>query len=294
MSTGLATRTDDRVAAVRDLLKKAESQIAMALPSNIPASYIIRVALTAVQRNPELLECDRVTLLGAIFQAAQLGLVPDGVLGQAYLVPFRNSKKNRKEVQFIPGYRGLIALARRSGELSTIDAEVVHEKDTFRFSRGTNPTIEHQPYNGADDPGAITHVWAMAKLKDGGYQIVVMTKREVEKIKKRAAGVRSGRETPWDTHPEWMFKKTALKQLCKLLPASVQSDRAMELDNRAEIGLPQDLGIIADPENESVTAVDEAEVIEASSEPLQEPRRAAAAGDGQLPIGREPGADDGE
>lgn len=246
-----------QLGSVRDLLTKAESQLAMALPKGIPASYMIRVVLTVVQRTPELLECAPITLLGAVFQAAQLGLVPDGVLGQAYLVPFRNSRKNRKEVQFIPGYRGLITLVRRSGELSTIDAEVVHQKDQFTYKRGTTPTLEHTPYQGDGDPGGIIGVWAAARLKDGGYQIVYLSMREVERIaKSRSASVKAKRDSPWDSDPEWMCKKTALKQLCKLLPVSTETQRAMALDDRAEIGLPQDLALLAD-ENETPTVDDD-------------------------------------
>jgi recombination protein RecT len=239
---------------VRDLLAQSETQLAMALPKGIPASYLIRVVLTAVQRTPTLLECAPITLLGAVFQCAQLGLMPDGVLGEAYLVPFRNKKKNRMEVQCIPGYRGLVTLVRRSGELSTVSSEVVHKKDKFSFTFGTMPSIEHIPTDDPD-PGPMTHVYAAARLKDGGYQIVVMNARQVNAIKARSAAVQAKRTSPWDTDPEWMWKKTALKQLTKLLPVSTQTQRAQALDDRAEIGLPQDLALLAD-ESETPTVED--------------------------------------
>jgi recombination protein RecT len=245
---------------VRGLLAQSEQQLAAALPKGIPVSYMMRVVLTAVQRTPKLLECAPVTLLGAVFQAAQLGLVPDGVLGQAYLVPFNNRDKRRMEVQFIPGYRGLVTLARRSGEISTIDADVVHEKDTFKYVRGLNPVLEHIPSEDPN-PGKIVKVYAFAKLKDGGFQIKVMTIREVEAIKARSAAVKAKRSSPWDTDPEWMFKKTALKQLCKLLPVSTELQRALGLDDRAEVNLPQDLALLADA-NETATPVSEDDVQE--------------------------------
>jgi len=253
---------------VRDLLRKSEASLAAALPSGIPVSYMIRVVLTVVQRNPELLECYPLSLLGAVFQAAQLGLVPDGVLGQAYLVPFRNTRKNRKEVQFIPGYRGLITLVRRTGDLSTIDADVVRAKDRFLYTRGTSPTLEHVPYEGDGEAGELVKVWAIAKLKDGGYQIKVMNKREVDAIKARSASVRAKRESPWDTDPEWMWKKTCLKQLCKLLPVSVETQRAMALDDKAEVGLPQDLSMLAD-EREAPTPIE----TDAVDEPIHPAQR---------------------
>jgi recombination protein RecT len=241
---------------VRKLLEQSKAGLTMALPKHIPADYIIRVALTSVQRNPKLLECHPITLIGAVFQAAQLGLVPDGVLGQAYLVPFKNRKKNRLEVQFIPGYKGLIELARRSGELSTIAAEVVHAKDTFKYVLGTTPMLEYVPTDEAD-PGPLTHVWACARLKDGGYQLVVMNHRQVMAIRARSQSVQAGVSSPWDSDPDWMWKKTAIRQLCKLLPASTELQRAIGLEERAEIGLPQDLSILADPDHEEPTPDDD-------------------------------------
>lgn len=229
---------------VRQLLEQSKDNLKLALPKHIDAGYMIRVALTSVQRTPELLDCHPITLIGALFQAAQLGLVPDGVLGQAYLVPFWNKKKRRKEVQFIPGYKGLVALARRSGEVSTVGAEVVRKKDHFKYAFGINPILEHVPTE-EDDPGDIRFVYAFAKLKDGGYQIVVLNVRQVNAIKARSQSA-EGDYSPWKSDPEWMFKKTALRQLCKLLPASIELQRAVALDERAEIGLPQDLSLLAD------------------------------------------------
>ncbi len=229
---------------VRTLLEQSKAGLTMALPKHISSDYMIRVALTSVQRTPALLECHPITLIGALFQAAQLGLVPDGVLGQAYLVPFWNSKKRRKEVQFIPGYKGLVALARRSGEVSTIGAEVVRKKDTFKYAFGINPVLEHMPSE-EEDPGPIRFVYAFGRLKDGGFQIVVMNVRQVQAIKARSQSADKD-YSPWKSDEEWMFKKTAIRQLCKLLPASIELQRAVALDERAEIGLPQDLSLLAD------------------------------------------------
>jgi recombination protein RecT len=241
---GELAKPDPRMNTVRDMLEKSKANLAFALPKHISVDYMLRVVVTSVQRNPDLLECVPITLVGAVFQAAQLGLVPDGVMGQAYLVPFRNKKKGgRKEVQFIPGYRGLITLARRSGEISTVGSEAVHEKDAFAYELGLSPMVKLTP---SDDPnpGPLKYVYAFARLKDGGYQLVVMNRRQVEAIRARSQSA-SGGTSPWNTDEEWMWKKTALKQLCKLLPASIELQRAVALDERAEIGLPQDLGLVA-------------------------------------------------
>jgi recombination protein RecT len=290
-ATATATKlsvTDANLQTVRALLGKSEQHLAAALPAGIPVSYMIRVVLTAVQRTPRLLECHPLTLLGAVFQAAQLGLVPDGVLGQAYLVPFKNTKKGRLEVQFQPGYRGLMTLARRSGDVSTIDAEVVRACDTFHYERGTEPKLSHVPYDGDEDPGALIKVWALARLRDGGIQLKVMTGREVAKIKARSAAVQGGHSSPWDTDPEWMWRKTCLKQLCKLLPVSVETQRAIDLDDRAEVELPQDLALLVD-ENETATEVEDAAAKPAIAMPqrkAEEPPPAAATSSSTLTIAR--------
>ena len=124
------------------------------------------------------------------------------------------------------------------------------------FERGTQPTLTHVPCEDGE-PGELVKVWAIARLKDGACQIKVMNRREVEAIKKRSSAVRSGHESPWDSDVEWMWKKTCLKQLCKLLPMSVETQRAVDLDDRAEVDLPQDLVMLAD-EQEPPTAADEA------------------------------------
>ena len=241
-NTGVAVRGDTRLSSIRELLDKSKNNLRAALPMHISPDYMVRVVLTSVQRTPELLECHPITLLGAVYQAAQLGLVPDGVLGQAYLVPFNNRQKRRKEVQFIPGYKGLIALARRSGEVPTIGAEVVHEKDKFVYKLGLNTVLDHVPTDD-DDPGPIVKVYAYAKLKDGGEQIVVMNRRQVDAIRSRSQAAKST-YSPWTTDPDWMWKKTALKQLCKLLPASIELQRAVGLEESAEVGIPQDLSLL--------------------------------------------------
>jgi recombination protein RecT len=223
---------------VRALLEKSKSQIALALPRHLSADRMLRIAMTSIRRTPKLASCSQQSLLGAIMQAAQLGLEPDGVLGHAYLVPFKD------EVQLIIGYKGLIDLARRSGQISTIFARVVHAADQFEFSYGLDETLQHIPTRDAD-PGELVTVYAVARLKDGGQQFEVMTKREIDQIRAQSRAADDG---PWVTHYEEMAKKTVLRRLCKMLPASVELARAVALDERADLGLPQQLEDIVDGE----------------------------------------------
>ncbi len=133
------------IGTLRSLLEKSASQIKMALPRYMTAERMIRVALTACQRTPDLLACDPLSVVGSVMQAAQLGLETDGVLGHAYLVPFNNRKTGRKECQLIPGYKGLIEVAYRRGRVASVSAHVVYDKDMFSFDFCIEAKLEHKP-----------------------------------------------------------------------------------------------------------------------------------------------------
>lgn len=235
-----------RVETVRDLFVKNKNQILMALPKHMNVDRMVRVAMTSINTTPKLLDCTPRSLLGAIIQCAQLGLEP-GILGMAYLIPYENRKAGTVEVQLIPGYKGLLALARRSGDISTIMAQAVHGNDAFSYSLGTDPKITHVPTE--TERGVVTHYYAVGRLKDGGVQFEVMTKREVEAHRDRYS--RAAKSGPWQTEFDEMAKKTVLRKLCKLLPASIELQHAVSLDERAEIQLPQDLSslVVLDEEN---------------------------------------------
>jgi recombination protein RecT len=239
-----------KVETVRDLMLKNRAQIELALPKFMNADRLIRTALTSFSTTPKLLDCTPRSLLGAVIQCAQLGLEP-GIIGMAYLVPFRNKKANTVEVQFIPGYRGLLALARRSGEISTIQAHCVYAEDAFHYRYGLEPMLDHTP-SAKSDRGAMIYVYAVARLKDGGSQFDVMTKAEVDHHRDRYS--RAAKEGPWISEYPEMAKKTVLRRLCKLLPASVELQTAVSLDERAELQLPQGLTDLAPDDEKKETA----------------------------------------
>ncbi len=243
MAQQMVTKNEALV-GLRALLEKTKPQIATALPRHITAERVMRVAMTSVQRNPKLLECDPMTVLAAIVQSSELGLEPSSMLGHAYLVPFWNSKRKCRECQLIPGYKGLIELSRRSGQISTIQATLVYEKDEFDFSLGLDPGLTHDPFMDGDR-GEIIACYAIAKLKDGGVQFEVMSTHQIEQHRARSASSDSG---PWVTDWGWMAKKTVLKQLCKLLPMSIEFQRAASLDDAGEIGIPQEFDFTIEPE----------------------------------------------
>lgn len=219
----LQARND--IATVQGLLDKMKDQMAMALPKHITPERMVRVALTAVQNTPKLLECNRNSLLMAVLRSAQLGLEPDGILGQAYLIPFKRNFKdengawqNTMDVQLIVGYKGLIDLARRSGEVSNIIAKEVYANDEFVVDFSQDIPFVHKPKL-ASDRGEVKFFWAMARFKDGGFHWDYMTKQEVESIRDKGQGKANA---VWKDHFIEMGKKTMIRRIAKYLPMSVQ------------------------------------------------------------------------
>ncbi|WP_114146687.1 recombination protein RecT, partial [Escherichia coli] len=178
------------------------------------AERMIRIATTEIRKVPALGNCDTMSFVSAIVQCSQLGLEPGSALGHAYLLPFgnKNEKSGKKNVQLIIGYRGMIDLARRSGQIASLSARVVREGDEFRFEFGLDEKLIHRPGENEDAP--VTHVYAVARLKDGGTQFEVMTRKQIELVRSLS---KAGNNGPWVTHWEEMAKKTAIRRLFKYL-----------------------------------------------------------------------------
>lgn len=245
---------------VKDLLGKNEAAIAEALPRGLEAKRLIRTALIAVTRNPALLDCDQRSLASSLIEAATLGLEVDGVQGHGYLVPFN------KRVTFMPGYKGLLELARRSGQVSSIDARVVYEGEVFEYAFGLEPVLRHIPGQ-ERDPKKLVAAYAVCHLKDGGKQFEVLIKADVEMIRSRS---RAGTSGPWVTDTAEMWRKTALRRLCKMLPLSAQDARAVTKAELVEAGV--DPGPDFDPVTGEVPPPDGGQsaldaVVEARGEP---------------------------
>lgn len=226
------------------LLNKSQSQLALALPKHMTADRMIRVAITAIRKQPKLFECDPLSVCGAVMEASQLGLYPDGILGDAYLVPYYNKRNRRLEAQLQPGYRGLINLARRSGQISNIYAEPVYECDEFHIELGTKHTINHVP-NYDDDsrgvekdekgiPVGMRGVYAVVVFKDGTADFEYMPIKRILDIRDHSQAADNG---PWVTHFEEMARKTPIRRLAKRLPLSPEFQRAAILDEYVDAGV---------------------------------------------------------
>ena len=214
-----------------------QQQIKAALPRHMTPERMARIATTEMRKIPKLAECNPMSFLGAVIQC---GLEPGGSLGHVYLIPFG------KEVQVIVGYRGMIDLARRSGQIISIDARAVYEGDQFECSLGLESKLSHVPdWNNPNraDPAKLRFVYAVAKLKDGGIQFDVMSKVEVDAIRKRSKSSGSG---PWVTDYAAMALKTVVRRLFKYLPVSIEIQQAVGIDEMADAGISQQNSAILD------------------------------------------------
>lgn len=211
-----------------------QKQMALAMPKSMTPDRLTRIVMTECRKTPALLKCAPESFYGAVLQCAALGLEPGSALGHCYLLPFGNGKdkQGRPNAQLIIGYRGMIDLARRSGQIVSLQAYCVHEQDTFNYKLGLDPDIEHIPASVADR-GKVTHVYAVAKLKGGGLQFEVMSRAEIEKVRTSSKAGNSG---PWSSHWEEMAKKTVIRRLFKYLPVSIEAVRAVEIDEKTDRG----------------------------------------------------------
>lgn len=217
------------IASVTDLLKNNMRAIQSCLPKHMTPERMCRIAVQTISKSKQLQRCSPQSLVAAIVEASSLGLEID-VRGQAYLVPYGTT------VTLIPGYKGLMDLAYRSGRVANIYAETVCENDEFTFRLGLSPTLEHTP--NLEDRGDLRAVYAVARLKEADPVFVVLGKSEVEKVRKSSKASGDG---PWKTWEEEMWKKTAIRRLCKYLPLSPEMQRAVAIDEAADAGSPQHL-----------------------------------------------------
>jgi recombination protein RecT len=211
---------------VRGALQKMEKEFSAALPPQIAVGKFVRTAVTAIQMNPELLAADRRSLFAACMKAAQDGLLLDG--RESAPVIF-NTKDRGKVVQYMPMVGGILKKIRNSGELASISANVVYDKDFFEYELGDNEQITHKPFLG-DERGKPIAVYAVAKTKDGAIYREVMSVSDVEKVR---ASSRAGKFGPWADWWDEMAKKTVIRRMAKRLPSSADTDQVMASDLEA-------------------------------------------------------------
>lgn len=205
----------------RDLLASMEAEFAACLPKMLPTDLFMRVALTGFRKTPDLLECSRRSLLGALLETARLGLEP--CTEQAYLIPFKG------ECTLVIGYQGFVQLMYRTGQVEQVEAEMIYEADEWEDSRGDGGRFFHRPNWLAKDRGQPILAYSYAKLLTGGRtKVEVCTRQRAEFIKREYA---KAAKSPWKTGSfDAMWQKTPVRQLQKWAPKSAEMRRALFVD----------------------------------------------------------------
>lgn len=263
------TGQDEEKGTIRALLQAPQTmkRFKDIAPKHLNPERLLRVMAHAVYKTPKLGECQPMTLLGAMMVCASLGLEPNTVLGHAYLIPFEKREKRGSnwvtvgvDVNLIIGYRGYIDLARRSGSLVSIHADVVYgpgpnrqPPDEFSFEYGSNMHLRHVPIGDREGREAMW-AYAHASLKDGQafevlpYARVLVIRNNSEGYK---SALRQGKDkpaflrSPWVAFEHEMAAKTMIRRLTKVLPLSIEFANAAALDAMSETGTV-DLSSFAD------------------------------------------------
>lgn len=220
-----STQANKQSATLKQLLMSpgVQQQIATALPQHMKAERMVRAAMTAMLRTPDLAKCDQTSFMQAMLVLSQLGLEPDGRM--AHLIPFNNNKAGRVDCQLIVDYKGLVALALRSGQVSTIHADVVCDNDEFEYDMGE---IRRHSINWKKPRGDAYAAYARIVMKDGSVKCEVMSRDQIEAIRSRS---RAGRSGPWVTDWEEMAKKTVFRRASKWLPLSPELRDIVDADD---------------------------------------------------------------
>lgn len=288
-STSVSAKPLRQVSSVRELLvnDQAKQQLAAVAAQHMRPEQMLRLMANAIRTTPQLGECDPLSLLGAMMTCGSLGLMPNTPLGLAYLIPFKNTRKNITEVQLIVGYRGMIDLARRSGHIVNIHGDVVYESDDFSFEYGSNQHLTHRPRGPRKTP---LYAYCHAKLTDG-EAFVVLPWDHVVGVRDASQGYRTAvkygkKDSPWIAHQHEMAAKTAVRALFKYLPISIEIDGgrlsdALTVDDQhvdfaAYAAAPEDGPVIegeseqVDPETGEVTRIEDRRGVDQTAQPAAE------------------------
>ena len=218
--TEVATQAPPTLVAALEHMKP---ELERALPKHMSGDRIARITLTEIRKNPTLTNSTPASFFGALLTASALGLEP-GVNGECYLVPYKNRKTGTTECQLIVGYQGVAKLFWQHPLASRISAEYVCEHDHFLYDKGLIQRLEHTPATG--DRGKVIGYYAIAGLSTGATQFDYFTPEQIQTLRGGKVGTSGDIKDP----ERWMERKTALKQILKLMPKSVELVQAMAVD----------------------------------------------------------------
>lgn len=259
-TTGGLTKKNTEIAQAKQAtmqgyVKAMEKEIAKALPSVITPERFTRMVFTALSTNPKLQQCTPNSFLGAMMQAAQLGVEPNTPIGQAYLIPYKN--KGTLECQFQLGYKGLIDLCNRSGDIKDIQAHEVYENDTFEYEYGLEPKLKHVP--AMRDRGEVIAYYAVFHTVNGGYGFEVMSKDDVIKHSQKTSQSYGSSFSPWTKYFDEMAKKTVVKKVLKFAPIKTEFFKALSTDETIKTNITDHM---EDMPDETIIDVEAKEIVD--------------------------------
>lgn len=243
LSQTIATAQAPGRRTAHDLVESMRSEFVKALPATVSIDHFMRLALTELRTNPVLGTCTAESLLGALMVSARTGLEVGGPLGEFYLTPRR--VKGEMTVVPIIGYRGLLKLARNTGTVGTIDAELVRDGDHFAMGFDLAKGGKFIEWHPADylDTRPVIGVLAHAEIIGGGTQYRYLP---IEKVMERKARGSAGDKGPWASDYEAMVRKTGLRHLSSVLPQSTALATALKADEEVQTYRAGDI-VHADP-----------------------------------------------
>lgn len=224
-------------------MQKNKEKIINALPKHLTADRFSRMVLNSFITTPELINCSFDSMMAAVMNSAQLGLEP-GPLGHVYLIPFG------KKVTFIIGYKGMLELTKRAGDISSIIVQEVYQNDIFKFKRELEKDLfEHTPWDMREDltfdkPGLLLRVYMLVRFKDGTYNFFWLSKQAIDEHRARSKCSNSG---PWVTDYLEMAKKTVVRAYWKWMPQSIEDvNRASMMDETTKMDVSKDMAEVPD------------------------------------------------
>ncbi len=256
------------------LIKRCAPQLQAVMPKGFTPERLTQLAIATYKQIPDLKECSVQSMLSCCLKCAEIGLEPNDIMGNAYILPYNNRKTGRKEAQFILGKNGMLELVRRSGQVKTVRTQCVYEGDDFEYWEDeTGVHFSFKPNLDADHSAKnLKLVYLSCHLKDGGFVFLQMSKKEVDEVKDRSKASKFG---PWVSDYAAMAEKTVIRRAFNrgLLPRSVEVAKVVTDDESTPIVLDEEGNHIFDdplaPEPTEVPAnvdAETGEIIEEVSE----------------------------
>lgn len=228
-------RYEERAQKFAEMWHLITPRIKALVPQHVSVDRLFAAAITARNRNPDLMDCSEVSVIRGVIQLAQMGFDASGISGKAWLVPFYNREKRVKEAVPIVGYRGLEELARRSGEIGAVYSREIYAHEDFEYVDGLMQVLRHVPIGPLKEGDeAITGAYAVAVWRNGYRQAEVMNRVQLDAIR---ASSKSPDGPGWKNHFAQMARKTVIRRLCKNLPDSYDLARVLDTEERLELGL---------------------------------------------------------